>query len=227
MSDPAPTPVTTPDESKAPIQKLLIGLMGRKGSGKDAVHKATYRCYDRVAFAAPLKYAAGWLFDFSGDQLEDPVLKETVDPRWGFTPRRALQVLGTEVCRGHLASELGLRESIFVTLARRDVQRLKPHEFSPGTMVTDVRFEDEAKMVLDEGGFLVLVTRPSLPSIPAGEHVSETLEMEPHLEIINDGTLEQLKLAVAEMERILKAHQPGEARPLHAPIRASLLVAPQ
>lgn len=219
MSSPTPTQPKT--------QKFLVGLMGRKHSGKDTLYRQTQRVYYRVAFAEPLKGAASRLFDFSSHQLEDPEAKETVDPRWGFTPRRALQVLGTEVCRGHLARELGLSESIFVTLARREIRRLNALKRSLGVVVTDVRFEDEAKMVLDEGGFLVLVTRPSLPSIPAGEHVSETLEMAPHLEIINDGTLEQLKLAVAEMEKILKAHQPGEARPLHAPIRASLLAAPQ
>ena len=66
----------------------FIGISGRSGSGKDAaaariVDRGGYR---RVAIADPLKDLCGVAFQLSRDQLWGDG-RNTVDGRWGLTPR--------------------------------------------------------------------------------------------------------------------------------------------
>jgi hypothetical protein len=83
----------------------IIAICGAKRSGKDVlskylVHKYKYR---KLYFAEPLKKAVKELFNFSDIQVgidegeNAGCEKDTVDDRWGVSPRQALQFFGTEV----------------------------------------------------------------------------------------------------------------------------------
>lgn len=204
---------------------LLIGLTGRAGAGKDACARPLLHRFTRVAFADPLKAAAKALFDFSDAQLADPELKERVDERWHFTPRRALQVLGTDVLRTHLGAAIGLPrgESLFVHLARTRVNALRAS--GAAVVVTDVRFDDEAQMIIDLGGFIVRVSRPAAPAAPPSDsyttHVSERgISIAPHVDIVNDGTLPQLYDAFAAAVHHVSFRGASDvSRPPRAPLR--------
>ncbi len=79
---------------------LLIGIVGRKRHGKDTIGDYLVANYDfdTSAFALDVKKICKALFDFNNDQLYGD-LKETIDNRWGFTPRDVFNYFGTHIMR--------------------------------------------------------------------------------------------------------------------------------
>jgi hypothetical protein len=59
-----------------------------------------------------------------------------------------------------------------------------------GVVITDIRFENEAKLVKDLGGIVIKVVRPQINNLHT--HSSEELNFECDYIIINDGTIEYL-----------------------------------
>lgn len=141
----------------------LIGIVGKKGAGKDTTADYIVRRYGFVkrAYAAPLKEACKALFSFTESQLEDPIEKETIDKRWGKTPREAMQWLGTDVVRQSLGSDFWIRHMGFYVEKDSGVRLVIP----------DVRFPNEADWIRKNGGVLIRVVRPD--SSPTDMHASE------------------------------------------------------
>lgn len=76
---------------------LVIGLLGRAGSGKSTAAKYLEEQYGvkRHLFSRPLKEFAKILYDFSDEQVYGTQeQKETIDPRWGITPREGMIRIG-------------------------------------------------------------------------------------------------------------------------------------
>jgi hypothetical protein len=65
----------------------------------------------------------------------------------------------------------------------------------PNWIITDMRFPNEMQAVKANGGITIRVVRPSDKEIPLDLHPSETAldDAEFDYEIINDGTIEDLK----------------------------------
>lgn len=176
------------------MKKKLVGITGRAGAGKDVVANilksdllhdcSVYR------FASPLKEACANLFGWTMEQIEDRDFKETVDPVWGFKPRIAMQTLGTEWGRA-------LRDDLWVHMAQ--VKFDSP--FTHGMIICDVRFENEAAFIRDNGGLLIHVNRMGT-AIEEASHASEAgVEFkEGDAWIDNNGTIEDLK---SKVERII------------------------
>ena len=147
------------------MQKGLIGITGRAGAGKDTaasiIKQFLYSDYSLYTLAGPLKAGCSLLFGWTMDQLEDREFKEAIDPKWGFSPRRAMQLLGTEYGRT-------LREDLWVHMAQ--VQLDSP--LTTGLIVTDVRFENEAEFIRKNGGTVVHISRPGA-TIAENTHASE------------------------------------------------------
>lgn len=141
----------------------IIGLIGLAGSGKDYAANIIHQQfgYEQCAFADALKEAAQAIFGFSHKQLHTQEGKETVDDFWGFTPRWALQNMGTELfreCFGHLIlkefpTQIGQkayqRDSIWV----RSFERRWRNRKQPNIVISDVRFMNEVEFVRNNGGF--------------------------------------------------------------------------
>lgn len=141
--------------------RRVIGLGFRARAGKDTVASVIARVHNAsiIAFADPLKGAAKVIFGWTDKHVYGD-LKEIVDPFWGFTPRWALQKLGTEAVREVIGQDVWERA------ARRRIEASVDH-----VIVTDVRFPNEAKMIKDLGGELWHIDRSCLPQ---ATHVSET-----------------------------------------------------
>lgn len=141
----------------------LIGLVGRKGSGKDtaALYLEDKHGFKRYAFADALKEVCSTLYDVDATVFHDPALKEVPLKDWNVTPRWILQTVGTDMVRLHLGDDFWIR--------RLDASM--PRE---GRIVlSDVRFKHEADFVRSRGGLLVrIVAQPSAPNTDL--HVSET-----------------------------------------------------
>ena len=143
-------------------QKKLIGILGKKRSGKDTTGDYLVEEYNfiKYAFANPLKEICKILFDFSDDQLYGEK-KEGIDFRWYLKPRDAFQKIGTEFAQNdihkyfpRLKERLG-DEVIWVKLFRLWYEKNKDKNI----VITDVRFPHEVEAIKSLGGEIVKINR--------------------------------------------------------------------
>ena len=103
------------------MSNRIIGLVGFIGSGKDSVAtKLVETGCVQESFAGPLKSVCASIFGWDRELLEGQSQKsrefrETIDLYWsgklgikGFTPRLALQLIGTDVLRDHFNKDIWL-----------------------------------------------------------------------------------------------------------------------
>lgn len=166
---------------------MLIGLTGLKRSGKSTAAKYLVDVYGftELSFAEPLKSMALDVDpivhvrdDFKGRRVYR--LSEVVE-EFGWEEakdrfpevRRFLQRLGTEGVRSHLGVNTwadiveGAIEDI-----RSDDYYHRNGETTP-IVIADVRFENEAEVVVRHGGVVVEVRRLPVVSLPEDAHASE------------------------------------------------------
>jgi hypothetical protein len=204
--------------------EMLIAFAGKAGSGKDAAGEVLVRNYrfTKVALADPMKRICQDVYGFSNEQLWGPSeCRNAPDARWdGLTPRKALQLLGTEWARqchpdtwvrylidtyDQLRDDVSYytpQEGVFYTCEMRQI------EYCTGdVVVTDVRFPNEVQAITQAGGHVFRVDRPSTTlTIDAAQHASETsLAGIPEKAfagvIVNTGTLEDLERMVLRAYR--------------------------
>jgi len=176
---------------------MIIGLTGKAGSGKDTVADYLHRKYGFVPFtiAAPLKAGVSELFGIDRGVMEDSVLKEQIDDRYGVTPRKILQRLGTDYVR----KEFG--EDFFI---HRLIQRITPLLANDENIViTDVRFNNELQRIKEiQGVHTVFWNISADERLPGGtslqddtaSHISEQPlnPMFSMIELNNNGTIDEL-----------------------------------
>jgi len=147
----------------------LVGLLGRKGSGKDTAALALLsQGYQNVKFAGALKDMLRTLLTYQGleshivERMVEGDLKEVPTPFLGEQePRFAMQTLGTEWGRNLIAPDLWVGTAI-----RRAGDR--------DTVITDVRFPNEMAAVVAAGGVCFGITADWIKPV-RGEHESEAL----------------------------------------------------
>jgi hypothetical protein len=176
----------------------MIALTGLKGSGKSTV-AAMIRSkwnFPEYTFAGPIKSICEIAFLLDHQQLEDPILKEQIDPRWGISPRVMFQKLGTECFRHHFGATHWLQH----------MQARLQREGCPFVIVSDTRFANEAQFVKDHGGILIRIVRDTSSSNDDG-HVSEAGQaaLVPDIVVQNSGTLEELEAQVGELMNVVSA----------------------
>lgn len=147
---------------------IILGLGYKKHSGKDfcADYLVKKHGFRKLAFANPLKEACKKIFNFTDEQLYGH-LKETPCPYWGFTPRWAMQKIGTELFRNHfgdllLEDKYCTKEearALWVRCVQREIQLTKPNY--KGVVISDLRFENEALAIQSWGGSTINIIRPS------------------------------------------------------------------
>lgn len=152
----------------SPLPKL-IGLIGRKGAGKDtAAEVLLERGYQNVKFAGALKSMLRELLSYQGatkediDRMVEGEMKEVpTDLLDGQSPRFAMQTLGTEWGRNLIGSDFWVGTAI---------RRASDHY----TVVTDVRFPNEKQAIEANGGVCFGIEADWIVPV-AGEHESEAL----------------------------------------------------
>ena len=150
-------------DSISPIKELegkkpfVIGVTGKARSGKDTLseHLYTRLGFDcnRAAFADPLK---DMLRAIGIDDIEG--YKEEVHPLLGVTSRKMMQTLGTEWGREAIG------EDTWINLTK---EKGKGKKF---LVISDVRFENEANFVRENGILLHVTGRGGIK----GFHKSES-----------------------------------------------------
>ena len=148
---------------------MPIGITGRNSAGGVAgTGKDTFKNYlltdhpDKFysySFADPMRKIAN-VFGFTNEQLWDTKLKETEDEFWKITPRRFLQIMGTDMFRDIW------RKDVWIECARREMLN-HPDKHC---IISDVRFQNEFEFIQSVGGIVVQVARDNAPT---SVHVSE------------------------------------------------------
>ena len=170
----------------------IIGFMGKAGAGKTTAAQAVERFVINSvikSFSTPLKNAVRDLFLFSDEQVFGSYEhKVAVDPRWGVSPREVLQKVGTECLRDMICEGFHVK--------RMEAEVDGQHEDNV-IIIDDVRFLDEAEMILDRGGILISIRRP--PEA-IDNHASERppYALATH-EIVNNNSLTFFKAEVASV----------------------------
>jgi len=156
--------------------RKIVGLFGKKGSGKTVVAKhMTTRGYKRMSMADPMRDMLRAI-NIGDEYIVDD--KTKVIPTLGKTGRYALQTLGTEWGRDLIS------EDIWVNAMKR---RLTGGDEL--VVIDDIRFPNEADMIQDIGGTLCKITRPSANNIDTHGSESHYGDMPFDYEIINDRDL--------------------------------------
>ena len=174
---------------------MVIGICGKKRSGKDTIadYLVENNNFSRYSFADPLKKGVMEMFGFTNDQMwgsrED---KETIDPRWGISPRQALQVVGTEL----LQFEFGKHLTKFQEKIGRQIW-VKKFEYwyqenNVNVVIPDVRFVHEIETIKNLGGQIWKIDRDGVDT--GDEHASENEWMDRAFDFVvnNNGTLTEL-----------------------------------
>lgn len=143
---------------------LLIGLVGPQASGKDTVagFLADYHQFDWYRFADPLYVMLGEMLGMDAGELED--LKRADTPvEWAgpkATFRHLAQSLGTEWGRKMVHPDIWVRYFHHWQRDARDNQ-----------VLSDVRMQNEAAYIKEQGGTLVGIERPG--AAWKNDHASE------------------------------------------------------
>ena len=203
----------------------IIGICGFIGSGKDtaADYLVNFHEFRRDSFAATLKDAVAAVFGWDRELLEGRTKharewREQVDLWWAerlkmpeLTPRLALQLWGTEVCRR------AFHDDIWIASLEARLRNSRDN-----IVISDCRFPNEIKAIKQAGGQVVWVQRGELPSwhIMAGKanngdtfaaeklkalgvHASETAWVGTNFDYIvdNNGTVDDLYNRIAQIVR--------------------------
>jgi len=161
----------------------IIGFTGKMGSGKDTVlarmqHLFGEANYRKASFAEALKESAAALFNVDLDILEawknEPTIRVAIldlrgagrDLGRSFSIREILQRYGTEAHR-YIP---GFGPDVWVQAAMREVAQRKLADKDGRTVdvFTDVRFENEARAIVELGGIVYEVEGPAPIDSPDG-----------------------------------------------------------
>jgi len=207
---------------------MIVGLVGFIGAGKGTVGDLLrLQGFKQASFAGALKDTASQMFGWDralleGDTEQSRVFREKKDDFWSerfgydFSPRLALQLLGTEAGRNVF------HKDIWIYALENRIRRHK------NVVITDTRFPNEIDFIRSKGGIIVEVKRDERPewyetafmenndpdnhngdmaSLWPNIHVSEWAWIGEHVDftIENDGTFDDLKMKVimlfTEMEK--------------------------
>lgn len=187
----------------------LIGIVGLIGSGKSTVANNLKNnfAYKEYAFAAKLKSVVCTIFGWSpkmvaGITEESREWRMKVDEWWAerlgiphFTPRWALQNIGTDLFRQHFHDE------IWIASLEKSLDNI-----TDKVIISDCRFPNEIDMIHRLGGIVIRVSRDDpdwiiTGDIPADIHESEVSWMGGDIDYIidNNGSLDQLKTNIRKM----------------------------
>lgn len=140
---------------------MIIGLVGFINAGKGTAGDILVKMgFTKQSFAGPLKDAASAIFGWDrqmleGDTPESREWRELPDEFWSnvmgrpFSPREALQKLGTEAGRNVFHPDVWVE-----ALKRR---------CKGDTVITDVRFQNEMEFIRKNNGIVIHIQRGELP----------------------------------------------------------------
>lgn len=149
-----------------PFDFPIVAISGYAGAGKSTAADC-FDNYQRISFAAPIKRILSMVYHLPIEHFYDNALKMLPNENLnGLTPRRALQLIGTE----------GFRNLIDVATWSKHFEReanmiMSRNQNLSGIVVDDLRFLDELEMLQHHGATIVYIENPNVSK--AFDHQSE------------------------------------------------------
>ena len=189
---------------------MIIGLCGIQGAGKDTVGDILVSEYGfiKLTFASTLKDIVSVLFSWPRDLLEgiteeSRIWRETVDDFWtektgfeNFTPRKALQLIGTDLFRIHFCNDIwsNIVENKIITTLKNNPKT--------NIVVSDCRFSNEFNLIKQfPDSYIIKVVRTPDISLNGSSHSSETEWLNYNFDEIlqNDNSICELKIKLKSL----------------------------
>jgi hypothetical protein len=180
----------------------IVAICGSKRAGKDviAMTLVKHHGYMHMKFANPLKNMIKELFDLRDVDVETDA-KDVMIEKYGATPRRLMQFIGTEVFQNSI-------QQVCPSLGRTFWARKLVSNIPEGQriVISDLRFPHEVNILREysRDTKIIKVSRPKMSFVD--EHCSE-LEFHNIIEdvlILNDSDVETLQARVVnEISKIL------------------------
>jgi len=183
---------------------MIIGLCGNQGSGKDTVANILISEYGfiKLTFASTLKDVVAILFSWPRDLLEglteeSRLWRENVDDFWSeklsipnFTPRKALQMIGTDLFRIHFNND------IWISIVENKINTILKNNPNTNIVISDCRFTNEFSLIKQfPDSHIIMILREKNKSINKLYHSSETEWVNYNFDAIlqNDNSIDDLK----------------------------------
>jgi hypothetical protein len=166
---------------------MIIGLTGKKSSGKDTIanYLVSKHGFIKLSFGEAVKdivhIITGWDRDLiEGSTEESRIFRETIKHKmYNKTCRELMQIVGTDLFRNHFD------ENIWINIVINKINKINSY------VISDVRFDNEANAIKNEGGILIKINRTrtsSSSSFNSDLHISESgISIPIDFEILNDG----------------------------------------
>jgi hypothetical protein len=195
------------------MASLIIGVSGRKRSGKDtfASRLVDAHGFTRIAFADPLKAVALRI---------NPLIQVDTDEAGHVFGAGAVLIRPAQFRLAAIVADAGWEAAKSVREVRRLLQNLgvamreevhmdvwveaaleRAERIDGPVVITDVRFPNEMQGIFNAGGTVVRIERPGLPTDDL--HVSETAMdgYQVPYTVVNDGTVADLHAAADDFLR--------------------------
>ena len=182
---------------------MIIGLCGTQGSGKDTVANILITEYGfiKLTFASTLKDIVAILFSWPRDLLEglteeSRLWRETVDEFWSaklsissFTPRKALQMIGTDLFRIHFNND------IWISIVENKIGVMLKNNPNINIVISDCRFSNEFSLIKKFPDSHIITILREKNSTNKIAHSSETEWVNYNFDAIlqNDNSIDDLK----------------------------------
>ena len=169
---------------------MMIGITGKAGSGKDELGSMILREITqsyKYSLADPIKLGLRESFGYTREHLYGSK-KENIDPELGFSPRAALQEFG--MCMRNLNPD------IWLNLAQR---KQKSTDWT--MIVCDIRFENEAKWMRDNG-ILIHIQRDNVESVRDHQSENGIRYVTGDVKFDNNGTLKEMFVFAEKMSQL-------------------------
>lgn len=165
---------------------MIIGLAGKKQSGKDTVGQYLVDNYGftRFAFADKVKECVATLLDIPLEQLEQYKNNDEVKLVLGVYYNREFDDVFKELSVRDLYKRMGTE--VGRNILDKDLWwRLLEDQVGEYAVITDVRFPNEYDWILRRGGRMIHMVRPQTEEVDS--HESETHELgSMHFRIVNN-----------------------------------------
>ena len=187
---------------------MIIGLCGAQGAGKDTVGGIleSKHGFVKLAFASAIKDILSALFSWPRNMLEGLTTesrewRETPNEYWSnklaipdFTPRKAMQIVGTDLFRNHL------NQDIWINIIENKIMTLRESDPNINIVITDCRFANEFDMIRKfSEAMIIKIVKDARIEIGA-THSSENDWTIVDCEILqNNGSIESLGLNLDAM----------------------------